>query len=391
MRLILPLLLTVFKITALPLQSTSFKNVQTKTPYNLDQSYNSTLNQVSTQATPLHRYNIDHETLKLLVPLSRYAQISYCLGTIEGIYAPFRCRYGCTQFPQTELLYQWTDDFTLFSSPVAGYLAADHQRKLLILMFRPSHSISEFLNGWRYSLTDYVPFDVDPEFWNNPSENPYFCDPTIIDNTNTARRVHQGCKVHRGLYRQYQLTMPALSETVELLANDPVFNGYRFVIAGHSTGGLMAAMVGTDFLIKGINNTVVTFGSARFGNEAFANWFDKTRNLIDSPYDSSRTYFRVTKPHDPYVRFPPSPFYHDTSGEVYISDVDSYEPREQETYFCPGQRNTYCSASTETDLANWLFSESIHMHYFTDFHGCAIEHSYVPLKDIPPSDPENPY
>lgn len=340
-----------------------------------------------------HRWNIDRETLKLLVPISRYAQISYCLGTLENIRQPFVCRYGCTQFPESKLLFAWWED-SLFDSPIAGYFVDDPKNKQLILMFRGAHSISDVIHSFQFQMTDFIPFGTDPEKWNSPNENPFYCNETVTDRL-TGRYINMGCKVHRGIQHMYLKTMEMCSRFVSDTVKDPAYADYRFVIAGHSLGGIIATMAGADFKMRGYSPTVISFGSPKFGNRGFTKWFDElfeTQAHENSLITSQRSYFRVTKKHDAYTHFPLSRNYAHTSGEVFISDCDDPEPRENTVYFCAGQDNSFCSHKTKANPISVLFTEPIHMNYFTDMHGCALEHSYVPIRDVPPPhDENNPY
>lgn len=340
-----------------------------------------------------HRYHIDHETLKLLVPLSRYAQISYCLGTLENLRPPFRCRYGCTQFPKTELLNQWWQREWI-DSPVAGYIALDHARKLLVVMFRGAHSTSDIFQSMRFRQTEFVPWKSEETGWEDPEENPFYCNGTFID-PDSGRYVDEGCKIHSGVNHMYKRTMWHLDEHLREILDHGQYPDYRFVIAGHSMGGIIAALVGADYKMRGYDPTVVSFGSPKFGNRGFANWFDKlfdTQGQESVLTDHKRRYFRVTQKHDAYTHLPLSPWYFHTSGEVFISDCDVNEPDEETVYFCAGQENSLCSHTTYINPIALMFNELIHMHYFTDLHGCALDHAYVPITDVPPpTNTDNPY
>lgn len=340
-----------------------------------------------------HRHNIDHETLKLLVPISRYAQISYCLGSLESITKPFRCRYGCTQFPNSEVLFEWWEE-SVFLSPVAGYVVADHKAKQLIVMFRGAHSVSDVYNSLFFRQTDFVPFDSDPETWKDPEQNPFYCNGTVIDPL-TGQYTKMGCKVHEGVQNMYYRTMEMCGRFVSERASDIFYKNYRFIIAGHSLGGIIATIVGADFKIRGLNPTVISLGSPKFANRGFTKWFDNlfdTNNRDNWLNGLERSYFRVTQKHDAYTHLPLGTHYAHTSGEVFISNCDDPAPREDSVYFCSGEDNTFCSYNTPANPISLLFTEPIHMKYFTDLHGCALEHSYVPIKDVPPPlDPENPY
>lgn len=338
-----------------------------------------------------HRFPIDHETVKLLVPISRYAQISYCLGSFEGIRKPFRCRYGCTQFVKSELLYEWEGSL-IFDSPVAGYLVADHRAKQLVLMFRGAHSISDVVHSFMFRQSEYTPWTYLPE--NKGTTNEFYCNGTFID-PDSGHYVTQGCKIHEGVLQMYKRTMETIDDWVFRAATDPLYKDWRFIIAGHSLGGIIATLVGADFKLRGLDPTVISFGSPKFGNRGFANWYDDlfdTQSHEQILTSSDRRYFRVTKNHDLYTHFPISPWYWHTSGEVYISDDIIDQPDEETVFFCSGQMNSLCSHTSYTGPLSILFNEPIHMHYFTDLHGCALEHSYVPIRDVnPPYSLDDPY
>lgn len=350
---------------------------------------------VTTVQAPM-RFNIDHESLKILVPMSRYTQIAYCLGTMENIRPGFYCRHGCTQFLNTELLYSWHDDLgSLTNGTAAGYIAADHDRKWLILQIRGAHSLSELVDFWSLAPEEYVSFGANRTVWLDREQNPFFCTPEAPDEYNMGQMVYTPCLVHSGYMRLYRQTMGHLLWDLEEYVTAGRFRDYRVFVAGHGVGGVLASLIGLDLQMRGYNNTIISFGASKFGNQAFANYFDQMRDARNMPLDASRNYFRVTKPFDPYIMMPPTLVYHHTAGEVFISDVDDDQPREDDTFFCPGQRNPYCSAATDASnplsVISWLFFELVHLHYFTELRGCAIDHAYIPLRDIEPADMEEPY
>lgn len=337
------------------------------------------------------RFNIDHESLKILVPMSRYTQIAYCLGSIENIRPKFQCRYGCTQFVNTELLYSWHDDFRSFTNgTAAGYIAADHDRKWLILQIRGAHSVSELITFWSTAPEEYVPFGTNRTAWLDPTRNPFYCSPEAPDEYNMGKLIYTPCQVHSGYMKLYRQTMGHLLWDLKQHISAARFRDYRFFVAGHGVGGVLASLIGLDLQIRGYNNTIISFGASKFGNKAFANYFDKMRG-DPQPLNASRNYFRVTKPFDPYIMMPTKSMYYHTSGEVYISDVDDDQPREDDTYFCLGQNNPYCSAKIGLSVPSWLYFELVHLHYFTELRGCATDHAYIPINDIEPADMEEPY
>lgn len=324
---------------------------------------------------------LSHESLKFLVRVAKYSQISYCVESIEDIEYPFKCRIGCTRFPYTKLLLQWYEFWAMRDSPVAGYMAVDHTDREIMVMFRGSVMPSDILISSDMRQTKFVPspFTMSEEQW-----------------TAKYGRACKKCRIHQGLYRSYLNTMKYVHGFVEDAMNN--YPGFRVVFAGHNIGGAMATIMGLDYKLRGIDVHIVSLGSPKIFNAEMSVFFEKQFNLDTNSHhyqnegpDTLRHY-RVTRrtdpiPHTPYMRS-----YQHVMGEVYIASELIDNPRENVIYHCFGRNTKTCSYGDMMDPDAILFAWDTHYKYFVQQAGCATSHSFIVIVDYPPlSNPEDPY
>lgn len=325
-----------------------------------------------------HRFNIDKPTLVFLARMGRYAQISYCVESIEDIEYPFICRLGCTQFPHTTLLLQWYEH-GIFGRPVAGYMAVDSKRQEIVVMFRGTLFPSDLANSWNLLQTRFAPA-------------PYTM-PAAEWRANWAAKCGD-CKVQTSLYNAYLRTMSYVAGPLEDARKS--FPGYRIVIGGHNLGGMMANLAAVDLRVRGYDVTVVTFGASKFGNAAMSQFVEHLfgQDTKEEPgflLENNR-YFRVTRKSDPFTHWPYMRAYTHTMGEVYISDDLLPTPGTDVTYFCFGRNSKFCSYGDRVDIETLLLAWDAHYYYFVQFAGCATLHSYIPVYDLlPPAHDDDPY
>lgn len=79
-----------------------------------------------------------------------------------------------------------------------------------------------------------------------------------------------GCEVHRGfLFTYHSIARYMFQHVADLRAQHP--NARRLVVTGHSMGGSMATLFASELKARfGIESDLITFGSPRVGNAAYA-------------------------------------------------------------------------------------------------------------------------
>lgn len=124
-----------------------------------------------------------------------------------------------------------------------GYVGYDSSKSAIVVSFRGSESIQNWISNLDAILTDYPPCS--------------------------------GCRVHKGFYRAEQSSVNAVISEVKTLKQK--YPSYSVVVTGHSLGAALATLVSVDLKAAGLGPVrVFTFGSPRVGNTEFAEWYSAT-------------------------------------------------------------------------------------------------------------------
>ncbi|UNI19643.1 hypothetical protein JDV02_005818 [Purpureocillium takamizusanense] len=214
-------------------------------------------------------------------------------------------------------------------------IALDHTRREIILAFRGSDNIRNWITNFVFARED--------------------CD--LVAN----------CKVHSGFRKAWQEIADATTHGLEAAtracsssSSSPHGNDdYKVVIAGYSLGGAVATLAAAHLRRAGLVADVFTFGSPRVGNDAFANF------VTSQPGGRS---WRVTHRDDPVPRLGPMFLgYRHISPEYWLAGggVDQTDYPVGAVRRCDGIANTECNAGT---FGLNIFS---HLYYLTHMIGCA--------------------
>lgn len=95
---------------------------------------------------------------------------------------------------------------------MAGYFAVDNTNKLLVLSFRGSRTISNWIANLDFGQTD-------------------------------ASSLCSGCEAHSGFFNAWKTVAVAL--TAQIASATATYPSYKLVLTGHSFGGALAALGGT--------------------------------------------------------------------------------------------------------------------------------------------------
>lgn len=299
----------------------------------------------------------------------KFCSVSYCVGMgknnqlYKQIQSPFVCNNilcADQEFSQTELLYSF---YGINEHQTAnGYLAADHKRKQLVLVFRGTQSEADSaadLNTWQVSNVD---FDG------------------LKNSTDTnAESECKGCSIHAGFVGIFNNSFKSIDSRLNLYK--AMYPDYSLVVTGHSLGGAIALLYGVSLKINGRDPLVVTFGQPRVGNAAFATYVDSLffptvgDQLSSSPY---RKMYRVTRYEDPVTQVPFWDGYTQQSGEVFINQFD-VPTKPENVMFCQGQDNRNCANGIPWyQYANLDSDKQVHSSYFFRSPGCAGSQSFTP-------------
>ncbi|KFG79668.1 lipase [Metarhizium anisopliae] len=206
---------------------------------------------------------------------------------------------------------------------VGAYVAVDYVRREIVLSFRGSNNIRNFIADLVFAWSD--------------------CNLT------------QGCKLHTGFAQAWYDISDAITKAVRSArSSNPNF---RVVATGHSLGAAIATLSAAYLRRDGLAVDLYTYGSPRVGNKNFATWFLTQRGVQ----------WRVTNGDDPIPRLPPLIFgYNHISPELWRpgGDVQTvWQP--STTAICKGVDNTDCNGSGLSPDP-WA-----HRNYFGSVDACA--------------------
>lgn len=222
-------------------------------------------------------------------------------------------------------------DKTLTS--IEGFVGIDHVRHEVVLSFRGSASILNFIADLDVHLDD--------------------CDEDLG---------YPGCKVHGGFLNAWQDAEPfAMTFINAALAEYPAF---RLVLAGHSLGAAAATVAAAYLRKAGQPCDLYTYGSPRVGNEEFVQYMMATNGSSN---------FRVTHWDDPVPQVPPTSWlmgsYRHISPEYWIKPENSTTIASvSEIEVCVGTKNKSCNAGQGIGS----FDRRAHTLYMGELAMCAI-------------------
>ncbi|KAL4868762.1 hypothetical protein BDV12DRAFT_185651 [Aspergillus spectabilis] len=214
-----------------------------------------------------------------------------------------------------------------FLSDSCGYIALSHppSSKRIIVAFRGTYSIANAIVDLSAYPQEYVPY---------PAGN---------DTDDNAPRCRD-CFVHIGFMNAWRATSTTILETIETLKDQ--YPDYALTLVGHSLGGAVAALAGTEMQLRGWDPIVTTFGEPRVGNKAFAEYLDTVFQL-DSDDARDWKFRRVTHVNDPVPLVPLTEWgYEMHGGEIYISQVELPFSVDDVKY-CDGARDERCISGME--------------------------------------------
>ncbi|KAJ9621281.1 hypothetical protein H2203_007333 [Taxawa tesnikishii (nom. ined.)] len=285
------------------------------------------------RAAPLETRAIAQTLLSQLSFYEQYAASAYCEANNQpGSSTEVECDTGNCPLVQAANATSVLEFQNEGPADATGYLAVDHTNKLIVLAFRGSHSLSNWISNINILFKDWS-----------------LC---------------SGCRVHAGFLESWTATRNDVAAPLKAaVAANP---GYPIVATGHSLGAAVATLAAAELRTQGYNVGLYTYGSPMVGNNAFATFVT----------NQSGGNYRVTHANDIVPKLPGLLFgYRHVSPEYWITSATNVAVTAADVQVSTGTLNLNGNGGTvESSLDD-------HGWYFNAISACAPEGFELRRKD----------
>lgn len=263
---------------------------------------------------------ITQELYDRLVYFSKICALSYCISknelfpgkTLADGACPSRLRF-CSDENVNPTIHKTKVELVLLADKHelgTGYVAVDHKKKLVMLVFRGSTTNQDWLSDFMIYPVSYL-----------PSSREYY-DELVEEGT---IRPCKGCMLYSGFHLFLRTLSTHFFEHIESISRR--HPGYRLVVTGHSLGAALAILAGIELKLRGFDPLVLTYACPNIFNSALRDWVDElfesdeihAQSVEERRVIFERGYFRVVHMQDYITMIPP--FYKPAGLEIFIKKL----------------------------------------------------------------------
>ncbi|KAH6633249.1 Alpha/Beta hydrolase protein [Boeremia exigua] len=215
---------------------------------------------------------------------SQYSAAAYCLGNNNSPNTKLACPQGNCARVEAANTNTLTEFENSIKSDVTGFVATDTTNKLIVLSFRGSRSVRNWITNLSFPVAS-------TSICTNCSSSIGFWQSWLEAQTNVVAAI-----------KKAQAQYPT----------------FKVVATGHSLGGALASLAASVLRNQGITVDLYTYGAPKVGLQPLADYITSTTKGQN---------YRVTHKFDPVPKLPPTFLgYRHTSPEYYITTGNSASP-----------------------------------------------------------------